>query len=131
MDEIKRLNDSIDRLHAWRVQSNQENLGYGLDEYEKTTKLHYPEAYAKFAKGYLIMYNLRRDEKYLLLCKNALDWLIKNRSPHYDKFCWGLPFEHPYKPIEAKRPFMYTTSLCTESFLDFYEFSQDKRYLDV
>ena len=117
------------KLHNWREEYNHDMIGYGIDEYVKEIKLHYPEVYAKFAKGYLFMFKAIGEKRFINYAKNSLEWLIKNKSPFYENYCWGLPFK--YKCVPANGPYLLTTSFCGQAFLDFYELTHESKYLEI
>lgn len=75
------------------------------------------------------MFKASKEEKYFDLCKNSLEWLMENKSPYYNNYCWGLPFKHECVP--ANGPYLLTTSFCSQAFLDFYELTKENKYLEV
>jgi hypothetical protein len=69
------------------------------------------------------------EKEYFKLSKKSLDWLVKNRSPYFRNYCWGLPFE--YVCVPQSGPYLITTSFCAEAFLDFFEHTKKKKYMGV
>jgi len=92
-----------------------------------------PKGIALFASGFLRLYKVTADAKYLLEAKKLLKWLNDNYSKGYAGFAWGYNFpwqsRNDYK--KAFLPTIVTTSFVAMSFLDGYEVTKDKRYLDV
>lgn len=126
---MKDIIECMIKLHKWRERYNKDNCGYGLDEYARSKKLHYPEAYAKFAKGYLSLFDATGEEKFSTYARNSLEWLIKNKSRYYRDYSWGLPFKWDCVPKDG--PYLLTTSFCGQSFLDFYSLTGETRYLKI
>ena len=85
------------------------------------------------ASGYLTMYRLTGDAAYKTKAESCLDWLIRNKSPKFEKFSWANHFDF------ASRSGRYTkdesiivwTVLIGYAFLSAYELLGDKKYLDV
>lgn len=105
-------------LHdKWRRSYNGDRVGRGKDEYYSARFLDYPESYAKYAIGYKILYDLINDDKHKDIAINCIDWLLKNKSPYFEHFSWGLPFQH--KSVHANNSFLITTCFCGQAFLEF------------
>ena len=82
---------------------------------------------------------------YLVMCRNGapspirdeakacLDWLMVNRAPGYDEFCWGDPYE--YATRSGRRPLgeplLIWSALIGQAFLEAFDQFQDPRYLAV
>lgn len=129
MNNYSSVLDSMKKLHDWREDYNQDMIGYGIDEYAKEIKFHYPEGYAKFGRGYLFMFKATGEEKFIDYAKSSLKWLMQNKSPYYDDYCWGLPFK--YKCAPANGPYLLTTSFCGQTFLDIYKLTHENKYLEI
>ena len=65
--------------------------------------------------------------------KACLDWLMVNRAPGYDEFCWGDPYE--YATRSGRRPLgeplLIWSALIGQAFLEAFDQFQDPRYLAV
>lgn len=64
---------------------------------------------------------------------SCLSWLIANRAPEFEDFCWGDPYD--YATRSGRRPFgapiLIWTALIGQAFLEAFEVLGDERYLDV
>jgi len=88
---------------------------------------------ALFTAGILNIYQIKKDKKYLKLAKKLLDWLKENSSPYTEQFAWGYNFpwqsRNSYKPKHF--PNIVTTVFVAQSFLDYYQQTKNKEYLDI
>ena len=119
----------LDRLLLQLVRQSPWNLRplMGIKPLESTKGRGY------MASGYLTMYQLTGDATYNSRAESCLDWLIRNKSPKFEKFSWANHFDF------ASRSGRYTkdesiivwTVLIGYAFLSAYELLGDKKYLDV
>ncbi len=119
----------LDRLLLQLVRQSPWNLRplMGIKPLESTKGRGY------MASGYLTMYQVTGDASYKARAELCLDWLIRNKSPKFEKFSWANHFDF------ASRSGRYTkdesiivwTVLIGYAFLTAYELLGDKRYLDV
>ncbi len=62
---------------------------------------------------------------------SCLDWLVANRAPGYDDFCWGDPYE--YATRSGRRPLgeplLIWSALIGQAFLEAFDLLKDRRYL--
>lgn len=63
----------------------------------------------------------------------CLEWLIKNRAPGYDEYCWGDPYEYATRNGRRPRgePLLIWSSFIGLAFLDAADVLRDERYLDA
>jgi rhamnogalacturonyl hydrolase YesR len=63
----------------------------------------------------------------------SLDWLIANRAPRYDEFCWGDPYD--YATRSGRRPYLEPllvwSALIGQAFLEGYERFGHERFRSV
>jgi len=123
------LFNSINSLHKWREKHNGEEIGFGYDEYRPYKKFHYPEAYALWGKGYLKLFKLTKEEKYLNLAKKCAKWLIQNRNQKYKNFSWGLPWRWNERPKEIS--YITTSTFAGDFFIHMYILMKDRKYLAI
>jgi hypothetical protein len=85
------------------------------------------------AWGYLHMYSRTGAAEYRDEARACLDWLMKNRAPKYDEFCWGDPYE--YATRSGRRPLgepiLIWCALIGQAFLHAAEVLQDTQYRAV
>jgi hypothetical protein len=83
--------------------------------------------------GYLKMYALTGDESHRRRAQFCFDWLIENRSPSYDNFCWGNHFAFATRggTIPKHMPTIVWSSLIGFAFLEAFEVLKDPKYLTV
>lgn len=85
------------------------------------------------AWGYTKLYSLTGEELYRQRAEACLDWLIQNRSPGYDFYCWGNHFSFSTRAgtIPRHTPTIVWSSLIGLAFLEAYEVIGERRYLEV
>ena len=85
------------------------------------------------AWGYLTMLKLTGDESYKNKAIECLDWLDKNKAPHFDTHSWGNHFDFSSRGGNLKKlePIIVWTSLIGQVYLDAYELLKEKKYLDI
>ncbi len=86
-----------------------------------------------FAWGYTKMYALTRDSSYRQRAEFCFDWLMKNKAPNWDQYCWGNHFSFSTRAgtIEKYTPTIVWSSLIGFAFLEGYEVLGNKEYLEV
>jgi len=92
-----------------------------------------PKGYALFAMTYLNMYQADKNATHLHEAERLLQWLIENRSPHYPSSCWG--YQYPWQDVgffaKAHLPNRVVTYFVCTAFLDAYDLTGKKEYLDI
>ena len=83
--------------------------------------------------GYVKLYALTGMESYRKRAEFCFDWLMDNRSPGYDEYCWGNHFAFSTRAgtIPRYMPTIVWSSLIGLSFLEGYEVLKDSKYLAV
>jgi len=90
------------------------------------------KAMGLFASAYINLYCTEKENGYLQKAKECIDWLLKNSSRGYSGFCWGYPFDWQSRVFIPKRtPSGVVSSVCGRAFWDFYQLTQEKRYLGI
>jgi rhamnogalacturonyl hydrolase YesR len=90
------------------------------------------KAMGLFASGYLNLYQQLREESYLRKAYECIEWLKQNESQGYSGACWGHPFDwRSLIFIPRGTPSGTVAAICGDAFWNFYEFTNDKKYLDV
>jgi rhamnogalacturonyl hydrolase YesR len=86
-----------------------------------------------FGWGYVKMYVVTGDETYCRRAESCFDWLIDNRSPGYQQYCWGNHFSFSTRAgtIPRYTPTIVWSSLIGLAFLEAYEVLGNTRYLEV
>lgn len=86
-----------------------------------------------FARGYIRLYKATKKEEYADKAKSCLDWLIQNQSKGYSGSCWGNHFDYQSRVFFLPKgvPTIVWVALIGHSFLDAYEFFNEKKYLDI
>lgn len=91
-----------------------------------------PKAMALFAEGYLNLYRISGDERYVEKAVYCLDWLMENPSEGYSGYCWGYPFDWQSRIFIPKHtPSSVVTSICAHAFMEAFSILGDRRYMDV
>jgi len=86
-----------------------------------------------FAQGYLNLYRLYGQQRYLDKARMCLEWLVENRSPGYTGFAWGNHFSYESRngTIAKNMPTVVWTSLIGHAFLDAYDVLKEPKYLQT
>jgi rhamnogalacturonyl hydrolase YesR len=85
------------------------------------------------AWGYVKMYARTGDETYRLRAESCFNWLIENKSPGPEQYCWGNHFSFSTRSgtIPRHTPTIVWSSLIGMAFLEAYEVLGNSKYLDV
>lgn len=99
----------------------------GVKEKESTKGRGY------MASGYLIMYKVTKNPRYLERAIACLEWLDLNRSSLYVQHSWGnhFPFVSRTGKLPAFEPIIVWTGLIGQAYLDAYEVTGETRFLDI
>ena len=90
------------------------------------------KAMGLFAKAYLNLYNLGRDEVSMRKAIVCLDWLEENFTPGYSGPCWGYPFDWQSTVFIPKgTPSSVVSWTVGDAFWQMYRVMGEKRYLDM
>jgi len=83
--------------------------------------------------GYVKMYALTGVESYRTRAEFCFDWLMANRSPDCEQYCWGNHFSFATRggTIPRYMPTIVWSSLIGLGFLEAYETTQNPQYLQV
>ena len=90
------------------------------------------KAMALFGRGYLNLYRKTGDQQNLDKAIYCLNWLENNPTFGYSGHCWGYPFD--WKSIifiPQGTPSGVATSQAAHAFIDAYEVTREKRYLNI
>jgi rhamnogalacturonyl hydrolase YesR len=85
------------------------------------------------AAGYLKMYQVTGDARYVAKAKTCLEWLIDNKSPKFADHSWANHFEYAsrggrYGHLDS---IIVWSSLIGQAFIDAYDLLGEARYLDI
>lgn len=85
------------------------------------------------AWGYLKRFNVIKRKEYMDKAEKCLDWLLKNKSPVFEKPSWGNHFDFTSRSgkLPKNEPIIVWTSLIGQVFLDAFEKTGDKRKLKI
>ena len=85
--------------------------------------IRFPIADAHYAMGFAFLYEATSEAKYLERAIHFLHELKKSRSPDFEEYCWGYPFDWVWRGgiIEKQTPLITTTPYCYEAFLQVAE----------
>jgi rhamnogalacturonyl hydrolase YesR len=83
--------------------------------------------------GYVKMWALTGDENYRRGGEACFDWLMENRSPGCEQYCWGNHFSFSTRAgtIPKHTPTIVWSSLIGLAFLEAYEVLGHPKYLNV
>jgi len=85
------------------------------------------------AWGYLLRYKTDRNPAHLQKALQCLDWLDKNRESGQPGCCWGNHFDFTTRSgrMKAHTPTIVWSGLIGQAFLEAYEQTQDRRWLQI
>jgi hypothetical protein len=88
-------------------------------------RTRFPIADAHYAMGFGYLYRALGDPEYLRKAVGYLDALKDTRSPRFQEYCWGYPFDWVTRngTIPRQTPLITTTPYAYEAFLLGYELS--------
>lgn len=119
----------LDRLLMQLIRQSPINLRplLGVKPLESTKGRGY------MAWGYLTMLKVTGDQRYKEKAIKCLDWLMKNKSPKFEKYSWGNHFDFAGRGgrYSKHESIIVWTSLIGQAFLDAYEILRDEKYLKV
>jgi hypothetical protein len=83
----------------------------------------FPIADAHYAMGFAFLYDVTGDPTHLQRAVHFLNELKKSRSPGFEEYCWGYPFDWVTRAgvIKEGTPLITTTPYCYEAFLQVYQ----------
>jgi rhamnogalacturonyl hydrolase YesR len=83
--------------------------------------------------GYTKMFAMTGQENYRLRAEHCFNWLMENRSPGYEEYCWGNHFAFSTRggTIPNKMPTIVWSSLIGLAFLEAHEVLGNSKYLEV
>ncbi len=92
-----------------------------------------PKGLGLFLTGYLKLYSLYRNEKYLPKINHIISILEKIKSNGYSGYCWGYNFDWQSKAGFTPKctPTIVNTAFIAHAFLDAYELLDEKNFLEI
>ncbi len=83
--------------------------------------------------GYVKMYAFTYSDDYRHRAEYCFDWLMANRSPGWEQYCWGNHFAFSTRAgtIPKQTPTIVWSSLIGLAFLEAYEVLHNPNYLNV
>ena len=96
-------------------------------------KLRFPIADAHYAMGFSFLYNYYQEDRYYHQAVKFLEELIESRSPGYDNYCWGYPFDWVTRSgtFKANIPFITSTPYMYEAFRAVYQIDKDNKWKKI
>jgi hypothetical protein len=97
------------------------------------SKKRFPIADAHFILGFLNLYEITSDEKYLKEAQKIAQELLKSSVSGFSGNSWGYPFDWMTTRglWTSGVPLITSTGYCFEAFLKLYDITTDKKYLDI
>ncbi len=83
----------------------------------------FPIADAHYAMGFAFLFQVTNDEAYLRRAVHFLEELKKSRSPGFEEYCWGYPYDWVTRngTIKSQTPLITSTPYAYEAFLQVHE----------
>jgi hypothetical protein len=119
----------LDRILLQLIRQCPLNLRpfIGVEPLESTIARGY------MAWGYCHMFRLTGIETYKKKIESCLEWLIDNKSQHYEEFSWGKHFDFASRGglYKAFEPILIWTALIGHAFIEAYELFNNQQFLRV
>ncbi|MFX0137113.1 MAG: hypothetical protein ACFFDN_25970, partial [Candidatus Hodarchaeota archaeon] len=92
-----------------------------------------PIADAHYAMGFALLSQVLDNKKYYEKAVHFLNILCHTRSPGYQQFCWGYPFNWVTKngTVIEGTPLITTTPYAYEAFKEVYQIDKKKKWLEI
>ena len=96
-------------------------------------RIRFPIADAHYAMGFLFLHQISGKSSCLEKASHFLDELKKSRSPGFEEYCWGYPFDWVTRGGVMKKdtPFITTTPYVYEAFLQGFKATQREEWKQV
>lgn len=96
-------------------------------------KQRFPIADAHYAMGFAYLYETLHDERYYRRAVHFLGMLLATRSPGYERYGWGYPFNWETRrgTLTANTPFITTLPYVYEAFSQVHRVDGDRKWMDV
>lgn len=93
----------------------------------------FPIADAHYAMGFGLLSQALKEERYYQRAVHFLEVLKATRSPGYEHYCWGYPFNWETRggTIWAGTPMITTVPYAYEAFLLAYQIDGESKWLDI
>jgi hypothetical protein len=93
----------------------------------------FPIADAHYAMGFAFLSQVRDDDRYYQRAVHFLDVLKVTRSPDYEHYCWGYPFNWETRrgTMREGTPLITTVPYVYEAFLQVYQIDGNRKWLDI
>lgn len=96
-------------------------------------QIRFPIADAHYAMGFLFLHQTTGEPSCLEKASHFLDELKKSRSPGFEEYCWGYPFDWVTRGGVMKKntPLITTTPYVYEAFLQAFEASPRPEWKEI
>jgi hypothetical protein len=93
----------------------------------------FPIADAHYAMGFAFLFQITNDEAYLGKAVHFLEELKKSRSPGFDEYCWGYPYDWVTRngTIKNQTPLITSTPYAYEAFLHVHMLDGRDEWKDI
>ena len=93
----------------------------------------FPIADAHYAMGFAFLSQVFHNESYQQRAVHFLDVLKQTRSPDYDHYCWGYPFNWETRrgTMRQGTPLITTVPYVYEAFRQVYQTDQNQEWRDI
>jgi hypothetical protein len=93
----------------------------------------FPIADAHYAMGFALLAQTTKENQFYERAVHFLDELKKSRSPGFQHYCWGYPFDWVTRSgtIPADTPFITTLPYAYEAFEYVYRIDHNERWLEI
>jgi len=96
-------------------------------------KQRFPIADAHYAMGFALLAKVTGKEEYYQKAIHFLEVLKTSRSPGFNNYCWGYPFDWRTREgtIPANTPFITTLPYVYEAFEYVYSIDKNEQWLEI
>ena len=95
-------------------------------------KIKFAQAETIIARAYITEYKQNKNPELKNKIVEILDWILLQRSPGFENYCWGQPYDwFSRKVVKKNTPRATVTTQVANTFLDAYETFGEQKYLDI
>src|SRR5215469_13220776 len=93
----------------------------------------FPIADAHYAMGFAMLSQVTGQDRFYKRAVHFLRVLEETRSPGYEHYCWGYPFNWETRggTMQAGTPLITSVPYAYEAFLQVYEIDGDRKWLEI
>ncbi|MGE0561007.1 MAG: hypothetical protein AB7O47_04280 [Flavobacteriales bacterium] len=111
----------------------QKRNPFNIRKFLGIKKEYNPKAMGLFLHAYSLQYQQHKNEETHQKMEFFFNWLVENRTNHYDEFCWGYNFDwaSPVKFLKKYSPTIVVSGFVAKGIFEYYQATQNPRAVEV